>query len=568
MQHPLRLTTAAVQKLPRWALWAVLLMYALPGLFGRDPWRGDDAVGFGVMWTMAQGDWQDWLLPNTLGLGLFDPGPAAFWPGALGMVGFGPWLEADEAARLAVFLLVLTVGAAVWYGLYLLARRHDVQPQAMAFGGQPHPRDYGRAIADGGLLLLLATLGLLVRAHQTVMEPVVLAASAGALFGLARALDKPWQGALIFGLSVQALLLTLGLAAALCPVVAAVLLMIYGKDWRALGWYWLIQALLLPAMLMTVWVTATSATPAGARYLSLWLNAQIPQLWVLSADTWLYYLRNMPWFWWPLWPVALIAAWTWRQHWRAAPFALALAWLVAGGLYLALGRAPSQVSLLIVTPPLVVLAAFGLPVLKRGVANLIDWFALLAFSVFAAVIWLGWIAGLTGWPVKLANNFAKLAPGYEFDFHAVYCIVALLVTSWWAWVVRWRIQSRSVAVWRTAVLSSSGIALVWCLFMTLHLPYVNYLKSYASVSGPLYAQLVARRASQACIQADGLGHGERAALAYLHPIRFARRCDYLLQYYPSYSGDNMSVPAGWQPIWEGRRPSERRERFILYHRND
>lgn len=563
MVHPLRLTAPAVQKLPRWALWAVMLMYALPGLFGRDPWRGDDAIGFGIMWTMATGQWYDWLLPNALGLGLLDPGPATYWPGALVIAATQSLLPADEAARLAVLFQLGIAAAALWYGLYLLARRADVQPQTMAFGGQPAPRDYGRAVADGGLLLSLATLGLLVNAHQTVMEPFVLMASAGAAFGLIRALDKPWQGAWIFGLCIWLILLSLGVAAALVPVLVAFVLMLRAKDWRHLGWHWLVVALLVPAMLMSLWVMATDAIPGGNRYLAVWLEMQKPEWGWLRIETWSYYLRNMPWFWWPLWPVALIAWWTWRRHDSAAVFALTRWWLAIGLVYLLLGRAPAQVSMVFLTPPLVLLAGLGLPVLKRGLANLIDWFALLAFSFFAALIWLSWTATMTGWPPKIANNFAKLAPGYGFDFYPLYFAAALLATLWWAWVVSWRIRSRSVAVWRTAVLSSSGIALVWCLFMTLHQPYVNYLKSYRAVSAQLRAQVPAN----ACIQADGLGHDERSSLAYLHDLRFGRSCDYLLQYLPDPES-RPRVDKHWRVVWEGRRLKERGERFVLYQRHD
>ena len=32
-------------KLPRWGLWLLCLLYIVPGLIGRDPWRFDDAAG-------------------------------------------------------------------------------------------------------------------------------------------------------------------------------------------------------------------------------------------------------------------------------------------------------------------------------------------------------------------------------------------------------------------------------------------------------------------------------------------------------------------------------------------
>ena len=65
---PVRLPASAVLALPRWALFALAMLYILPGVIGREPWKNDDAASFGIMWTMAHGTWQDWLWPNIAGL--------------------------------------------------------------------------------------------------------------------------------------------------------------------------------------------------------------------------------------------------------------------------------------------------------------------------------------------------------------------------------------------------------------------------------------------------------------------------------------------------------------------
>jgi hypothetical protein len=54
-------------------------------------------------------------------------------------------------------------------------------------------------------------------------------------------------------------------------------------------------------------------------------------------------------------------------------------------------------------PPLAILAAFGLPTMKRGAINAIDWFAVMILSFFAGFIWLAWIAKQTNWPPQLAR---------------------------------------------------------------------------------------------------------------------------------------------------------------------
>ena len=97
---PVRLPASATLALPRWALFALGLLYILPGLIGRDPWK-DDADSFGIMWTMSRGGLEDWLYPNVAGLPALDEGPLAFWVGALCIKLFG-WLLGDVlAARLS-----------------------------------------------------------------------------------------------------------------------------------------------------------------------------------------------------------------------------------------------------------------------------------------------------------------------------------------------------------------------------------------------------------------------------------------------------------------------------------
>ena len=70
-----------------------------------------------------------------------------------------------------MLVLVLT-----WYTTYHLARTEAAQPLPFAFGGEATPVDYARAIADGALLALIATLGLLQLGHETTPELAQLAA--------------------------------------------------------------------------------------------------------------------------------------------------------------------------------------------------------------------------------------------------------------------------------------------------------------------------------------------------------------------------------------------------------
>lgn len=172
---PVRLPASATRALPRWGLFALGLLYIVPGLFGRDPWKNDDAAGFGIMWTMAHGGLADWLWPHIVGLKMSTEGPLTYWAGALCIQLFG-WLLGDVlAARLAVVGCFLLGSLSVWYATYLLGRRAEAQPLILAFGGQPQPKDFGRTLADGAFLIYLGYLGLLLHSHQDSAQALLVA---------------------------------------------------------------------------------------------------------------------------------------------------------------------------------------------------------------------------------------------------------------------------------------------------------------------------------------------------------------------------------------------------------
>jgi len=559
---PVRLTESAALKLPRLGLFALLFAYALPGLFGRDPWRSDDAAGFGVMWSMAQGGWSDWLMPHVVGIPFFEDGPLYFWFGALCIKLFGGFLPAHEVARLGTLVALLVATASIWYAVYLLGRRAEAQPQQFAFGGQPNARDYGRALADGALMVCLAMLGLLVRAHETSAELPQFAFGCFALYALARSLDRPIHGAIALGLSVAGLTLGHTVGAALVPLVTAAALTLRGREWRVLGWRWWAVALVVAALPVAAWLWAVQAEQGGAAYLTTWWAAQGFGWWFLSWSNWAYYLRNLPWYTWPAWPLAAWAVWAWRAQWRTPHMTLGLVALGVGVVAMLVAHEIGQAAMMIISAPLILLAAFALPTLRRGTANLIDWFALMMFSVFAVLIWLGWIAMMTGTPAQIAHNFAKLAPGFVPEFSFVECAIALIATFAWGWLVWWRVRARPEVLWRTVVLSAAGVTIVWTLFMTLLLPYVDYLKTYRHVA----EQITEVMPRGQCVRPEYLGPAQRASLAYFNDLHFGSRCGWLLR----YQNVNQTLPAPdaarWRKVWEGRRATDRSERFTLYRR--
>jgi hypothetical protein len=75
---------------------------------------------------------------------------------------------------------------ATWWAVYYLARTPGAQPVAFAFGGEA-PQDYARAMADGGLLALMACLGLAQFSHETTSYLAQLASAPSPCWPL-----RPW----------------------------------------------------------------------------------------------------------------------------------------------------------------------------------------------------------------------------------------------------------------------------------------------------------------------------------------------------------------------------------------
>ncbi len=569
---PARLTTNATVKLPRLFLFGVGLIYILAGLFFRDPWKTDDVVGLATMLTAVKEGGQALLLPQIGVLAHAQDGPLVTWVGAFFIWLLSPFFElfvspldaAIIASRLPNLLWFGLLTASVWYGSYLLGRRPEAQPLALPFGGEPTPSAYGRMIADAALLLLVATAGIIWRMHETSEVPALIAFQALAFYSVARMLDRPASGAITLGLALAAAFLARGWIGSL-PIMLATLLIFMpgGILWPRKKWLLLTAALTI-ILILCWWIPARNAS----EYWTMnWL------LWNTTAFGWPVYkevltaLRDLPWFLWPTWPLAILAIWRWRS-WLTAPhiwlplmFAL---WPLVALLFLADSFEP-EYSLLAV--PCAILAAFSLPTLRRGIVNSLDWFAVMCFSLTSATVWLGWIALQTGWPEQISHNIARQTRGYDVFISWPAVFVAILGTLAWAALVRWRLISKPAGLWRGTVLSAGGLIVTWLLLVTLWMPALDYVRSYRTVSGHLAAALKLHKQPGECVRTQGLGTGQRASFLVFDDIDFTYSSECTLVLQQTSPQDLAAGTAAYSGtgtvLWMGQREPERYEVFRL-----
>lgn len=558
-----------MRRLPRLALLLFCVAYVLPGFLGRSPWKNEDIAAFGVMRELASAA-SNWLQPQLLGHATGFDALMPYWLGAIAIKGL-PFLDPALAVRIPFVMLLALTMLATWYAVYYLARSPQAQPVAFAFGGEASPVDYARAIADAGLLALIASLGLAQLSHETTPALAQLGFTALAFYAMAA---SPYRRATkILGPAFGLLVGLGGLALSGAPTLALLLgaggalvewtHMRWGTGQddpaaRQQSWHWV---LLITAITLLVSLLAYG--------LDLWRwRIRLPGADEQSAwKDWRSLGRLLLWFTWPAWPLAMWTLYRWRRQLASRHVALPL-WFAAMAVAATLTTTASDRSLLLSLPPLAALAAFALPTLKRSVASLIDWFTLLFFTGCGIIIWVVWIAMQTGVPRQPAANVAKLAPGFEPSFSWLAFLAALVATLAWAWLVKWRAGAQRAAVWKSLVLPAGGATLCWLLLMTLWMPLLDYARSFAPISRQI-ASLVDKNA---CVEIHGIGSAQAAALQYHGQLELRQAgaqasCPYLIVDIEAQSTlSNVVNLPDWAFQATVRRPTDKAENVLLYKR--
>ena len=150
--------------------------------------------------------------------------------------------------------------------------------------------------------------------------------------------------------------------------------------------------------------------------------------------------------------------------------------------------------------------------MRRRASSALDWFGALTFAVFVALVWLGYVAMMTGVPTPVAHNFERIAPGFVAQVRPFALASALVVVAAWLYLV----CCTSPSPLRSLVRWAGGIVLLWCTFVALWMPWVDYQKSYRSVALELRAKMPE---SARCIAGRALGVSQAAALDYHGGIR-------------------------------------------------
>ncbi|MCF7529963.1 ArnT family glycosyltransferase [Neisseria lisongii] len=529
--------------------WLLLLMafaWLWPGVFSHDLWHPNEPTLFTAVEAAVQSGayWH----ADVLGRTDFSVSPVYLWTAATLVRLFSPWaMDAYAAARLASVLFTAVglfgCGAA---GFHFLGRHH------------------GRSV----VLALIGCVGLLPMAHFLNGTSLTFAALSLILCGFSLAGKKVIAASLLLGGGWVLLSLAEGWLPPLSLMALALLLPLHAA-WRFKR-YWLTLfgafAVALPLLplypfALRLYSSQEFAVWRDAYLLGIWGGLQPHNLPAFQTASLLYYLKNLLWFTFPAWPLAVWSGVRMRitaQAWGV----LAAAWLALVLLLLSFDPQPVQERLVWLLPPLALLAAAQLDGLRRGAAAFLNWFGIMTFGLLAAFLWLGFAAANYGWPAKLAERAAYFSPYYLPDIDTMPMVVAALFTSLWLLAItRKNIRGRqAVTNW------AAGVTLAWALLMTLLLPWLDAAKSHAPVVRQMEASLSAELKKEisdglSCISVAPQAETARMAWAqYGHlPLTLDEHCTYRLVEQPK----TAAAPTGWRMIWQGARPRNKTEGFAL-----
>ena len=559
----------AVRPLPRIALWLFCLAYLVPGLVGREPWKGEELQVFGQMLALAQGQ-SSWLHPTVWGQTLPLDAPLAYWMGAWA-IGLAPsWLSAGSAARIPFALLLALTMFSTWKAAYYLGLGARAQPVAFAFGGEAKPKDYARTIADSATLALIACLGLALLSHEATPMLMQFSFFGCAFLGASALPYHPFKSSMALVVALAGLSFSGAPTLSVLLATGVACIIFFDKENENIS---------LLRMYAYALLACALGIAAIAHYFDLfhWRISSTARDW----NNWRGLVDLLVWFMWPAWPLVLWTLWQWRRQWLSQNWSRHLVlplWFIALALCVAFMTRTEDQTLMLVLPPMATLAAFALPTFRRSFSAFIDWFTLIFFTGCAFIIWVIWIAMQTGWPPQPAANVARLAPGFVPSFSVLAFVFALMATAIWAWLVKWRVGRHRQAIWKSLVLPSGGAALCWLLLMSLWLPLLDFARSYVPWVQQIQQTMKAQGGSSSdCMMTYGLNVGQMTAFHYhggfeIKPLDNAESpqnasCRWLMV-------DNDSRPElaqvahikEWRRIETIKRPANKNEDVTLYLR--
>lgn len=507
------------------------------GLVGHAPWKPFESHSISTIKNIL--DSGQYLMPDSAGNPhIVDP-PLFHLSAALLAHTLQPILPMHDAARITT-------------GLWMLI--------TLLMIGMTGRELWDKGVGRQTTFVFMGSLGLIVSAHTLTPAVASLTGLATGFYALSLSKRRPYRASLLlaFGFVVSFLstgLLPLSILLATCLILPSLF-----SFWRSKSYlYVLTIAIAVASPFLALWpILCLIFHP---ELFHTWWQQSLAQF---NESYHLYFLKTLMWYAWPALPLAIWGAWRYRAQLLHKPrFQLMIAFTLVAWVLIGFGAERKDIYALPLLIPLTAMAGGSIETLKRGTAGALNWFGLILFGLMSSLIWLGWIAMMTGHPVKIKERLTFLSGLSQLDFNFVAFACATAISLIWLFAIfRSQHSNRSGATnW------AIGMTCVWTLLMTLWLPMIDAARSY----GAVFTQLKNALPEEfTCISGKQLGESQRDLLhyyAHVKTIAFGTEeslnCNlYLTQ---DERGQLKVEPgAEWKLIWSGKRLNDRREEFKLF----
>jgi 4-amino-4-deoxy-L-arabinose transferase-like glycosyltransferase len=507
------------------------------GLIGHSPWKPYESQSISLIKSIMEGG--NWLTPLAASQTSLQYPPLFFIVAAVFAKLLSPLLPLHDAAR---------VSTGIWMLVTLL------------MVGMTGREIWGKGIGRQTTFVFIGCIGLIISAHTLMPAVSSLTGLAIAFYALSLSMRRPYRASILLGLGLGISFLSVGILPALIIVCTCGILPLLFSQWRNHSYATVLGlALLFASPLLIIW-PILSFQHSHQMFVQWWENS----INSLSNVHHLYFLKTLLWYAWPALPLALWGGWRFRNQLLTKPhFQLILVFFANAFIFIGLYCDDKEMFALPLLIPLTAMAGGSIETLKRGAASALNWFGLTVLGLISFLIWIGWVAMLTGSPAKIQSRLAFLSGIKQVHFNFFICLVAIIITLAWLLSIFRSQQSNRSSATNWAI----GITCIWTLLMTLWLPMIESARSYSDLFISLKKSLPK---DFACINSNHLGDAQRDLLHYYahvktYPLETTQQlnCDlYLVQ---DDRGRRRVEPGpNWKLIWHGKRASERKESFRLY----
>jgi 4-amino-4-deoxy-L-arabinose transferase-like glycosyltransferase len=508
------------------------------GLIGHAPWKPFESHTISTVKTIL--DTNNFIAPNSASNNQILNPPLFYLSAAIVAKTLSPILSMHDAARIAT---------GIWMMITLLMI------------GMTGRELWGKGFGRQTTFVFIGSLGLILSAHTLMPAVSTLTGVSTSFYALSLTKRRPYRASALLAAGMSVGFLSTGLQPLAIILATCFVLPSLFSFWRSQSFASVFGlSLLFASPFLLGWPVLCHYFYPDIFY----------QWWILSLEQFshsehLYFLKTLLWYAWPALPLAAWGLWRYRTQLSNKPkFQLIITFFLIAWAVIGLGE-DREVFALPLLLPLTALAGGSIETLKRGTVGALNWFGLILFGLMSGLIWLGWLAMLTGSPAKIKARLTFLSGMQHINFSMIAFVIAFAVSLIWLFAILRSQHSNRSSATNWAV----GMTCVWTLLMTLWLPMIDSARSYQNVFGSLKRALPARFA---CVTSNHLGEAQQDLLYYYANLKTQSfdtegtlNCDlYLIQ--DDKNKEKVEPGSDWKLIWSGKRVSERRESFRLYQR--